>query len=86
MVGPQFWKDLKQYDLISSIKKISSHILFIHGEKDDKVPLSEMESLYLASNEWNEKVVIKDADHGLTPKRKHVYRLVVDWFDKCLKR
>lgn len=85
-VGPTFWKDLKKYDLVSSIKAISSHILFIHGEKDDKIPLSEMETLYLAANEWKEKVVIKNADHGLRPERKHAYLLVVDWFDKYLKR
>ncbi len=85
-VGPQFWKDFKNYNLVESIKKIASHILFIHGEKDDKVPLSEMESLHLASNEWKEKVVIEGADHGLKPKRKQVYPLIVDWFDKYLKR
>lgn len=85
-VGPQFWEDLKKYDLVATIKEISSHILFIHGEKDDKVPLSEMETLHLAANEWKERVVIKNADHGLSPERKHAYLLVVDWFDKYLKR
>ena len=85
-VGPKFWKDLKKYDLISSIKEISSNILFIHGEKDNKVPLSEMETLHKVANEWKEKNVIKGADHSLRPKRKEVYLFVTHWFNNYLKR
>ena len=85
-IGSQFWKDLEEYNLTFSIKGMSSHILFIHGKKDDKVPLSEMKILHFAANEWKEKIVIEDADHGLQPKRKEVFLFVTDWFDKYLKK
>src|SRR4030042_696648 len=38
-IGPQFWPDLVRYNLPKLIKNFSCPILFIHGEKDTKVPL-----------------------------------------------
>lgn len=83
-VKPQFWKDFESHHLLESIKKIHSPILFIHGEKDDKVPLSEMEAYFNNANEPKEKIVIEGADHGLRPHRDKMYKIVVDWFKKYL--
>ena len=83
-VKPQFWKDFENHRLSESIKKIHSPILFIHGEKDDKVPLSEMEAYFKNANEPKEKIIIDGADHGLRPHRNKMYKIVTDWFKKYL--
>lgn len=85
-VKPIFWQDLKQYDLLKCMKKISCPILFIHGEKDDKVPVSEMWAFYRAKKGDKETDVEKGAGHNLKPKRQGVYLLVEDWFNRYLKR
>lgn len=83
-IKPQFWEDLNSHNLLESIKKINSPVLFIHGQKDDKVPLSEMEDFFNNANEPKEKIVIKNADHGLRPYRDKMYKIVVDWFTRYL--
>jgi len=83
-VKPQFWKDFGNHRLLKSIKNIHCPILFIHGEKDDKVPLSEMEAYFKNANEPKEKIIIEGADHGLRPHRRKMYKIVVDWFKKYL--
>ncbi len=83
-VKPQFWKDLSNHKLLKSIKNIHSPILFIHGEKDDKVPLSEMEAYFKNANEPKEKIIIKGTDHGLRPHRDKMYEAVKKWFKKHL--
>jgi len=85
-LNPVFWKDFENHNVLKSIKQIRCPILFIHGSKDDIVPISEMEALYAAANEPKEKVIIKDADHGLEPKRGEMYRIVVNWFKRTLGR
>lgn len=85
-VKPHFWQDLKEYDLLKDIKKISCPTLFIHGEKDDKVPVSEMWAFYRSKKGAKETNIEKGADHGLKPKRKDVYLLIENWFNKYLKR
>ena len=83
-VKPQFWKDFENHKLLESIKNIRSPILFINGEKDDKVPLSEMEAYFEDANEPKEKIIIEGADHGLSPHRDKMYKIVVDWFKRHL--
>ncbi len=83
-VKPQFWKDFENHKLLESIKMIHCPILFIHGEKDDKVPISEMEVYFENANEPKEKIIIEGDDHGLRPHRDKMYRIVVDWFKKYL--
>ena len=83
-VKPQFWKDFDNYKLLDSIKNIHSPILFIHGEKDNKVPVFEMEAYFNNANEPKEKIIIDGADHGLRPHREKMYKIVVDWFKKYL--
>ena len=71
---------------LEDIKKISCPILFIHGEKDDKVSVSEMWAFYHVKRRGREMDIEKGAGHDLKPKRKSVYLLVEDWFNKYLKR
>ncbi|MCK4730501.1 MAG: alpha/beta hydrolase [Candidatus Aenigmarchaeota archaeon] len=83
-IKPQFWKDFENHNLLESIKNIHCLILFIHGSKDDKVPVADMESYFQNTNEPKEKVVIDGGDHGLRPHRDKMYKIVVDWFNKYL--
>lgn len=81
---PQLWKDFENYNLLESIKKISCPILFIHGSKDEKVPVSETEAYFKNANEPKRKIIIEGGDHGLEPHREELYKLAVDWFLKYL--
>ncbi len=83
-LNPTFWKEFSNHNIFNSIKQIKYPILFIHGQKDDIVPVLEMEALFKAANEPKEKVIIAGADHGLEPKRKEMYKVVSDWFMKTL--
>jgi hypothetical protein len=84
-IGPQFWKDLENYDLLRLIKKIHCPILFIHGSKDENVPISEMEAYFKNANEPKERVIIEGANHGLEPHRKEMYEIAVEWFKRYLE-
>jgi len=83
-IKPQFWKDFENYDLLNSIKKINCPILFIHGSKDDRVPISEMEAYFRNANEPKEKIIIEGVDHGLEPCREKMYEIAVQWFKRWL--
>jgi len=83
-IKPQFWEDFKNYNLLESIKKINCPILFIHGSKDDMVPISETEAYFKNANRPKEKVIIKGADHGLEPYRNEMYKIAINWFRKYL--
>jgi dipeptidyl aminopeptidase/acylaminoacyl peptidase len=84
-IRPKFWKDFENYNLIRSIKKINCPILFIHGSKDENVPISEMEAYFRNANEPKEKVILEGADHGLEPGREKMYQIAISWFSKWLK-
>jgi len=83
-IGPQFWKDFDNYNLLESIRKIDCPILFIHGSKDEKIPLSEMEEYYQNANGIKEKIILEEANHSLKPCREDMHKIVVDWFKKYL--
>ncbi len=83
-IGSQFWSDFDNYNLLESIKKIHCPILFIHGSKDNRIPLSEMEAYFQNANEPKEKIIIQGAEHGMEPKREEMYKIAVEWFGKHL--
>jgi len=83
-IESQFWKDFDKYKLLDSIKNIHCPILFIHGEKDDKAPLSGMETYFNNANEPKDKIIIEGADHGLNPKKDKAYKVIADWYRKYL--
>jgi len=78
-VKETFWNDLSDYKIDKLVKEIHCPILFTHGDKDPIVPLSEMDILYSNANEPKTKVIIKNADHGMRPKREEMYDNVMEW-------
>ncbi|MDP3742325.1 MAG: acyl-CoA thioester hydrolase/BAAT C-terminal domain-containing protein, partial [Candidatus Micrarchaeota archaeon] len=83
-IGPQFWSDFDNYNLPKSIRKIHYPILFIHGAKDNRIPVSEMEAYFKSANEPKEKIIIQGAEHSMEPKREEMYGISVAWFEKHL--
>ncbi len=81
-IASQFWKDFDNYDLLEYIKKINCPILFIHGSKDNIVPISEMEAYFKNANKPKQKIIIEGADHGLRPHIEKMCKIAVDWFKK----
>lgn len=84
-INPPFWKDFDNHNLLDSMRSITCPVLFIHGSKDEKVPISDMEAYFAAANEPKEKVIIEGADHGLRPHREKMYAMAVEWFIKWLQ-
>lgn len=83
-LNPVFWSEFENHDILNSMKLVKCPVLFIHGEKDDLVPVSEMETLFDIANEPKEKLVIDGADHGLDPHRDKMLKAVLAWFKKTL--
>ncbi len=85
-IGPRFWKDFDNYNLLESICKIHCPILFIHGSRDERVPLSEMEAYFENANKPKEKVIIEGAMHSMELKREKMYEFVTKWLKRQLGR
>jgi uncharacterized protein len=81
---PIFWSSLEKYNLLKLITTIHCPILFLHGENDTHVPISETEAFYKKANKPKKTIILPDADHGLKPKRKEMHQIAVDWFKKYL--
>jgi putative redox protein len=60
--------------------------MFIHGEKDELVPVDQAWEIFHSLTEPKEIHIIEGADHCLTdPKhRQCAMELTVDWFKKYL--
>lgn len=83
-IGPQFWEDMENYNLLESVKKIHCPILFIHGAEDEKVPVSEMEAYFESANEPKKKIIIEGSSHNFELNREELYKNAVSWFKKYL--
>lgn len=83
-IKSEFWKDFDSHNLIKSIKNIHCPILFVHGEQDDKVAISEMEEYFQNAHEPKEKIIIEGSDHGLNPHRDKAYDFIEDWYGNYL--
>ena len=64
--------DKDRYDLLKKIDKIDSKVLFIHGDHDETISVSEMEKLFHSSNKKNtQKRIIKNAGHTFNYSREN---------------
>lgn len=76
-----------RFDITSSISKVACPLLFIHGAKDDVVPIEELLELYHKATPPKHIFIFDDCDHtdldhdiGLAAQ----VQLAVDWFEKHL--
>lgn len=80
-VGPEFWKALVKHDLPKEITKIDAPVLFIHGSKDKKVKIQELEEYFEAVKSRKKVHIIEQGDHAFTGKfRPKILELIVEWF------
>ena len=77
-----------QFDTTHLLPKICPKpILFIHGAKDDIIPLEDVMEAYRLANEPKKLIIFDDYDHvGLDhgPGLEQVISLATDWFNKHL--
>ncbi|MFZ5845012.1 MAG: HIT domain-containing protein [Patescibacteria group bacterium] len=88
-VGKEFWQAARNFDGVLAAKKIHAPVLFIHGDRDTKIPVSEVEKVFVAVPSTNKKLkVFKGGDHGITdvprPMREEFLQDVVEWFKQTL--
>ena len=55
---------LNDASAINQVKKSTTPILYIHGDKDDFVPYYMMDELYNATNSEKEKLTIEGGEHA----------------------
>jgi dipeptidyl aminopeptidase/acylaminoacyl peptidase len=84
-VRQQFWPDLEKYDLPKLASKIRTRVLFIHGLKDDIIPVSEAKCLY-SRVRGTKQLKLLDMDHRWQPNRESVYAEIVDYLNLALKK
>ncbi|MCK0135350.1 S9 family peptidase [Arenibacter sp. S6351L] len=71
------------------VDKVNTPTLFLHGETDNEVPISQAEEMYVALKKLGVKTTMVQyigEGHGwrpnLTPKnRQDLYRRMINWFD-----
>lgn len=85
-IGPQFWKSLSHFNLVSQSKKATQPVLIIHGSKNFKVKGYEVEHYFRTISAPKKAHIIEKADHGFTggSVRKKVSELTAEWFEKTL--
>jgi len=78
--------DLKRQDLPAVLGKVH-HCLVIHGDMDERVPVTHASLIYENVREPKTLEVVHGGDHRLTNcnHRETAYRLTMAWFKKYLK-
>ena len=74
--------DLKKYNAINSVKNTKIPILYIHGKKDDFVPIENSVKMYDATPEnLRDKFFVEEADHAMAyPTAEILYEKKVQEF------
>lgn len=78
-MNSSFWSDIDKHDIPLLAERIACPALFIHGEADDKIPVSDMKLLFSKAPDPKKQLVIRGADRGLRPKRDEAYVAIVEW-------
>ena len=71
-------------DLLDIVKKVTTPILIIHGEKDELIPLYHAKCLFESANEPKLMKIIKGGDHKLKDPRHRDQAIEqsLKWFKK----
>ena len=81
-IEKNFVEDARKYDLLEMVKTLS-HILIIHGRKDEIVPLSHAEKIYEIAKQ-PKKILLFEADHSFSSnnERRKALEEAVAWIKK----
>lgn len=80
-LGPGFLEDLRSHDL-ASLGKVIHHLLVIHGENDELIPVSHARRIHELACPPKQLHLIPGADHRFTSPthRQEATELTVKWF------
>ncbi len=89
IVGKAFWEDVRKFDDVALAQGIHFPILVIHGDKDNKIPVSDAKMVFDAIASKKKKIIIfKGGDHSINevPRamREEFLEDVVQWFKTTL--
>lgn len=83
-----FMDDLKRYDGLSCIERVSCPIMFVHAGSDEKVPLFEAKSAFERVKAPREFVVIPGGNHSYKCQielEKKAIEVTAKWFHEKLQ-
>ena len=85
VLSPEFFEDLKQYNLLSEISRLE-RVMIVHGEYDELVPGDHARALYDALSEPRRLEIIAGGDHRLSDPalRRKAYEFTEGWFQDHL--
>lgn len=63
-LGPRFYQDIKEINLPSKLNKINCPVIIIHGNNDQKIPITDSLKYYKLFGGRSNLVTIDGADHG----------------------
>lgn len=86
---PLLW----QWSPLRNVRNVTTPTLFMHGETDNEVPLSQAEEMFIALKKLGVEtrlVIYRGEGHGWRPdmlpvNKKDAYLRMTDWFDRYLK-
>ena len=78
-IDKKFVEDASKYDILKMMKRIS-HVLIIHGKKDELVPYMHAEKLF-SNARHPKKLVFLNADHSFSSdeERNKALNEVINW-------
>ncbi|MBI4019611.1 MAG: alpha/beta fold hydrolase [Candidatus Aenigmarchaeota archaeon] len=79
-----FDQDAKKYDFYRTLKKSKTPALFIHGDRDEVVPLWHSEKGIQAATEGSRMEIIRGMDHSYAGHYDKIISLSEAWFKERL--
>jgi putative redox protein len=82
-----FLNDMQEHSTTAAIQALHTPVLFLHGDVDEVIPLSQTQELYALANKPKELVVLKGMDHsygfyGNIDSSKAVADYMSRWLEK----
>lgn len=85
VLTPEFLTDFDEYNSSSLLQQWRGKpLLFIHGEADETVNVSQARQNYAAAGEPKELIILSGADHSFTEHGQEAAAEVVKWLKKIL--
>jgi uncharacterized protein len=83
-LGWVFVEDLKQYDLLKNVDKLTMPVLLMAGELDNTTPIKHQQILYDKLSGEKEIHTIKGAEHTFYDQKHldEIKQIFLDWIDK----
>ena len=80
-----FFKKNLDFDLTEDAV-YANHILILHGDRDDVVPVENARTIYEAAGEPKKLFILENADHRFSDEehQKIFEKMTLEWFQQCL--